>query len=1090
MTSVLTSYVKYTTLLGDNGLLSATKSDDIRPDKSDPSEGPRARIIWLDGPTTSGYFAVSGPTFYSLLQPAPDSSSCANYCHEVICADYRQRIRFDVDCDDNSLSEADVTKLTNEIIQHSIHNMFTWYARPIKTDDFCICTSSSSTQKKVSFHIILVPYAAKNSADVKAFCEIVINDLSPEYARYIDTNIYSTSATKNFRMVNNKKPDGRVKTITTGHKPEDAIIAWPPGCINLRRLVQRDPASLELSKSIRMMADIPSADMEQIRALAEKAGILAYNDIYSARDKIVSMTRIYPHHCEFCDREHAKDNTDYLYIVPGTNSANVLHGCTRQKGKYKNIGSFIPSEQMLARLPQPEAAPTTSADSYLSTYCKTIRPTDVSARVTTIKAFIPEADIVKYDEPMMRPLEHVDTLIVCAAMKMGKTKALKDYIKNNFDADAVIRIVSFRQTFSGNMGKVFGDFSMYNKQSGRLTQNRLIVQVESLHRMDISDTVPDLLVLDESESIFEQFTSGLSSDHYGDWAAFKWMLEYSKHVVVMDAGITRRSINMIAEMRRSKIKAAGSRTQFHYNTHKNAVDDEYFVTNSKEHWYYMLQSELDSGNKIAVAVNSLTEGAALRQFVVDKYPDLQVSLYSSETPNSIKFEHFANVHEFWAVDVLIYTPTVTAGVSFELEHFNTMFGYFTSESCTVETCMQMMGRIRNISSRSYYIMLSTSPCDLVCDTADIITYLKCRRSCLMSTQGVKNSVMDRDMPYEYTETGFANYIQNAFFKLWVENIRMQNISRSRFMTHFISTVKSTGASVIYMSPAVMTKLSGDDEEVIKEAINEIRDVIKAKKEKTVADKCREIAESRELTEYEVEAIKDAKICGRNVTLEQMRAYDKYKLRRLYRWGNDIDTDFVKTYNTPLAKAAFVNLRQIFGEGLTYDAAIARIKSREEELFGIALACNGNNNDIIRPYKYDIHDTIRQWLGEIGWDDLASNKAVGLLDMRNALEKIHEDLKGAPAMYFTMFNTRNKINKIKADRAPYEETYKFINAVLRKVYMMKIKLVRDMYYVLRLPPEFDFSSGDTGAHVPRVYMIDVRPKIEDVDILAANDDTAM
>src|SRR5581483_4166964 len=145
---------------------------------------------------------------------------------------------------------------------------------------------------------------------------------------------------------------------------------------------------------------------------------------------------------------------------------------------------------------------------------------------------LPAAQKTIYAEPALRPFELAPTLCVRARMKMGKTKALTEHLARHFISDInriTIRIVSFRQTFSANIKEKFPNFTLYSDVKGDLVDDRLIVQVESLHRLKISEQ-PTLLILDECESIFEQFDSGLLKRFNMSWAVFQWLLKYSKYV--------------------------------------------------------------------------------------------------------------------------------------------------------------------------------------------------------------------------------------------------------------------------------------------------------------------------------------------------------------------------------------------------------------------------------------------------------------------------------------------------------------------------------------------------------------------------------
>jgi len=74
---------------------------------------------------------------------------------------------------------------------------------------------------------------------------------------------------------------------------------------------------------------------------------------------------------------------------------------------------------------------------------------------------------------------------------------------------------------------------------------------------------------------------------------------------------------------------------------------------------------------------------------------------------------FDDVNKVWAnVDILIYNSTISAGCSFKLLHFTCVFGYFSSMSTDYKTAIQMMGRVRNISTREYHIFINPRANDL------------------------------------------------------------------------------------------------------------------------------------------------------------------------------------------------------------------------------------------------------------------------------------------------------------------------------------------------------------------------------------------
>ena len=67
-----------------------------------------------------------------------------------------------------------------------------------------------------------------------------------------------------------------------------------------------------------------------------------------------------------------------------------------------------------------------------------------------------------------------------------------------------------------------------------------------------------------------------------------------------------------------------------------------------------------------------------------------------------------DVNQTWLnYTVVMYSPTITAGISFEQKHFDKVFCYFTNMSCDVLSCIQMIGRVRDVGDREINICLES-----------------------------------------------------------------------------------------------------------------------------------------------------------------------------------------------------------------------------------------------------------------------------------------------------------------------------------------------------------------------------------------------
>jgi late competence protein required for DNA uptake (superfamily II DNA/RNA helicase) len=136
------------------------------------------------------------------------------------------------------------------------------------------------------------------------------------------------------------------------------------------------------------------------------------------------------------------------------------------------------------------------------------------------------------------------TLYVKSGMGTGKTQQLIQFIRDNFAGKRVL-FLSFRRTFTSELtaklneklGEGFRVVSYRDVHEGVLDEPYMVVQFESLHRIQ-PDRCFDLVVLDESESIIAQTTSGLGKNVKESVDCFERILKEASHVVALDANLS------------------------------------------------------------------------------------------------------------------------------------------------------------------------------------------------------------------------------------------------------------------------------------------------------------------------------------------------------------------------------------------------------------------------------------------------------------------------------------------------------------------------------------------------------------------------
>jgi len=812
--------------------------------------------------------------------------------------------------------------------------------------DVVVTDSSGPTVNgtKYSFHILVLPYFVADNEEAREFTARVLERLPPPVRAFIDPDV--NKKIQNFRLTGSAKPGtGRYKYATReaaqvfgtamNVPPQDLFVTAPRGGRVLPRVYTEEQFP-SAPKRARTVLGPQDAIVQEALNIASQKGATANHHLSEVRGTLLCFVRDAPSHCHICNETHHNDNSLLVSIDPiegrhsgawpgtGTVACHVVEHCRQARGKGRLLGEAtfraedLRGIEPLQKKADKKPPPLLDLREQIGARVAAIHEGRVNPHEVLASAFelLPAAQKTVYAESAMRPYELTPTLAVLAQMKLGKTKAMRAYLAEHFPADGletkVIRFVTFRQTFSNSISKDFPEFTLYSDVTGDLDPvryPRLIIQVESLHRLAFGPGLRpepvDLLVLDEAESILAQFNSGLHKHFNAAFAMFQWMMQTARHVVCMDANLGDRTYRTLERLRPAQPP------HFHWNRFARAADDVYYFTADQGAWLGRLYTALRAGSRIVIPTNSLTEARAYEEAICREFPKKRVMLYSSETPPSEKARHFGDVHSYWGdLDVLIFTPTCSAGVSFELEHFDALFGYFCDASCDVETCRQMLGRVRNLRTREHYICLRATGSVLPTTTKDIGQLIRNKRA------GLYRSVEDAAVQFEYSADGEVRFYESNYYHLWVETVRVNNLSRNNFVQRFIDQVADTGARV--------EALAGLEPEAGAALLASHRETRSTQKNA----RSEAIAAATDLLPEEATQVRDALQGQQDVDPNLRLAYEKYQLRDAYAWhGRPLDADFVVNYQGFDARRVYRNLLRIT-EGRTVLNSLQLMRRQE------------------------------------------------------------------------------------------------------------------------------------------------------------------
>lgn len=165
----------------------------------------------------------------------------------------------------------------------------------------------------------------------------------------------------------------------------------------------------------------------------------------------------------------------------------------------------------------------------------------------------------------------------------------------------------------------------------------------------------------------------------------------------------------------------------------------------------------------------------LYEEITRKHKDIKILRYSSMTDDKQKIK-LKDVNEYWKeFQVVLYTPTIEAGVDFNIKYFHRMYSFLSNGSCPSRSFLQMTGRIRNLidnNIRCFYDKnLSYGESNTYVPTLDEF-----------EEYVLKNFTHSLD--YEFVNNGDHSLLKpkkDAFTKTFAHNLYEDYMKKSKFM---------------------------------------------------------------------------------------------------------------------------------------------------------------------------------------------------------------------------------------------------------------------------------------------------------------------
>ena len=950
--------------------------------------------------------------------------------------------------------------------------------------DFINITSHKKDGSKYSTNLIVKGYHFENMTNLIPFMIKFKGKLEFDHQillKYLDFGVYSVN--RNIRLPNSSKL-GEDRPKKSDHSFGESLITnVTSGSIMLASLFSEDMLEEYESDEIQNHDELT----KRILALPEVRNLILVQGLYTLgeiKNRTLFLIRNHPEYCESCKRVHDKDNCIYLSL---SKSGNVYMKCKKTKdgGKYMgqiDVTDIIESdaisedyeydndliidqsfygdsiknltEQEFKAMLNKETSPKMKMMLRDIYYNKILSGPDFNRVMDSKNIEYYTSQDIKTFEPKLNGIN-----LEKAEMKMGKTKKCNELIYNSPYSKELksIVFVSFRRTFSEDIKSKFLDFTLYKDVKGNtislIEHPRLIIQTESLHRIN-ENTIEnvDLLILDELESIWSQFGSGLFHNINGCLSNFERLLKKSRYVFGFDANIGTRSVELLNKIVPNK------QINLRINKYKVSREDTYYICPTLSNFLNQLNEDIDDNKNIGIFTNSYSDAHALKSYIKEQFPFKTVKLYHGKMDEKIKSQHFANVNKYWKnYDIIIATPVVTAGVSFEEEHFDCVYGLFNNQSCCVSMCRQMLGRIRNVSEKKYYIHFVDFMQAFPTDNNIIENYLLYDRSyfskLIESDGGIKNLQINLD-----TEGNVQNYNKNTLYWIVIANIREENISKNRFSKVFLDALGYSG---------VIKDLC------LKNGDTSLKNLYADLKSRNKLAEYRRIADSNDIDENGAQEIRQKIDTQLTVLKSELWALTKYNIRKRYNWNKPLTTDFVSVYADRNVQNQFTNIQEILNDSEPSEAC-------KDNLIKDLNKYKRNINNSSTPYKEIIikyksfnHYIIHELLCALNPD---FNIQDAFLGSRITVDRCEQNFRN-----FERDNTLDWkfiMNKYGLSIFAYPSTFKqkltHISAIIRKYYGFKL-LVNKKNNLISIIPNLNFNYVDQNDN----NLLDDKPIKDDI-----------
>jgi len=620
----------------------------------------------------------------------------------------------------------------------------------------------------------------------------------------------------------------------------------------------------------------------------------------------------------------------------------------------------------------------------------------------------------------------------------GKTTCLiKTLFESDYKEPESILFISSRRTFGI---KLLSDLEKYgfklysNIEEQFISVKRVIIQINSLQRLCNIDY--DLIIVDECESLARYITSShfmKSNNSSIITSDLEYRIQNSKKTIIMDADLSDRCINYykrITNVEENEIRILKNK-QTPYEKYTIKYTD--YIQ-----WVATILDKIGSNKKLVIPMASNNKAKDLEILIKTKYSNKKVLLIHKETDDQEKLKRLLNVNKDWIkYDIVIYTPTVCMGVSFDVKkYFDYIFAYGCHESLGSQEFCQMIHRVREPKKKEIYIAIDRY--DYYDITEDGINYNLVEEMICSDYYLTKYDIHNNLIPKKFGKDRLLMYPykEDVLYDLYVRNCIERIEDTNNFTASYFGYIKYKKYKLEFFNDK--------SENMCKIELKEISDLRKSNELQKLVDNIFN-ADNLSNTEYKEKIMRKEEFMD-DKTLFSIK---KYNLKECYDLDcfNKLTKDFIVDYYDRGIMLNYNNLKTILDhdEQKTKEK-IKILKDNEKynlEYLSIYEEFKHKNKFTYHYYPYIL-------LKYLGYDinNIDNNeKKDGEIIMINIKKKIENmSLIDFLEKEKNSILFKYRLHKVNIDYNNIDNIIKFINKIIIKQYGVKIKKNKDKYYL--------------------------------------------